>query len=1102
MTATVRSVRVVMEAEVAKYVADMRMAGRETDKAFDSLDNRLKGVNTRLAETDRRLQALSKTDRDVAASVGAMNTRLAEADTRILAVGNSADRSRNKLDTFSGRAGILLQLLAGFGPSLIPIGAVGIPAVAGLAGQLGFAAGAGGAAVLAFQGIGDALDDIEKARLDPTVANLEAADLAVRRLAPAAQDLVAHLEALRDEGRLLQFTAAEGFLPGIDAALYQLEARIPQARRVLTEISTAAGEALADGAESIASDRWDVFFRYLRDEARPTLDGVADSVGNVSHGVFELLAATTPLQRDFTAWLRRSTESFDEWATRLDSDPEFLEFLAYVRENGPQVAETAGSVASAFVEIVEAAAPLGGPTLQILEALADVVGAIAGSDLGTPILTGLAALSLYNRGAAITARINKTAWGGEAIANLKGYQGGLFSVVSAQDRARTSATQLAAAERERVAANRAALATAAKGAALVGGLAIASSGAADSIGLTNTASLALMGTLGGPWGIAVGSAIGLAMDMAAANNDVSDSLAAIEAALPDLEPTNSSMSRFSALIKQAEQDLDRLKADVGEGFGAAGPMDPSQNLAGFKNWAEGIFGSSDVEEAEAELARYNDQLAATRVGLGPVLSMVPGLGSVFETAGIQVGSANDAMSTSMRQVAAAARYEAESIQVAIDAMREKRAEALRGLNAELDYEQAIDDARRALKDNGKTVDETTDKGRANLRALYAMAAGWNEQSDAAKNARGSLREARQEFIETATAMGMGEEKARRLARRLFEIPERVLTKVETETTDAERKIRAIKQQLNSIDRSIDVYVNIRRPNAGGLGPQIDFARGGYTGDGGKHEPAGIVHRGEFVVDAERTRRDRGMLESRYGRLPGYAGGGMVGSPRQAWHSIQDDWADDLTAAAGGAAHGLRGLEKQLAKAEKAYDRQSAVVDRWKARYDQIASSAADSVKSELFTSSGNVWAAGGGMSDPLSVLDSDIANIEAMERLRARLARRGLDDGALEAAAAGGLAGLQQIAGYSPAELAEYERKFNLRDHLAGQYGQGLATAVVGDELKASNKKLDRLIDRVHDVERAIKTADDGNREGHKQAPKDFAESLDNLAGAAARRAN
>jgi tape measure domain-containing protein len=47
-----------------------------------------------------------------------------------------------------------------------------------------------------------------------------------------------------------------------------------------------------------------------------------------------------------------------------------------------------------------------------------------------------------------------------------------------------------------------------------------------------------------------------------------------------------------------------------------------------------------------------------------------------------------------------------------------------------------------------------------------------------------------------------------------------------------------------------------------------FAKGGYTGDGGKYEPAGIVHRGEFVIDKEKTKRFRPMLEQiQMGRNP-------------------------------------------------------------------------------------------------------------------------------------------------------------------------------------------------------------------------------------------
>lgn len=40
-----------------------------------------------------------------------------------------------------------------------------------------------------------------------------------------------------------------------------------------------------------------------------------------------------------------------------------------------------------------------------------------------------------------------------------------------------------------------------------------------------------------------------------------------------------------------------------------------------------------------------------------------------------------------------------------------------------------------------------------------------------------------------------------------------------------------------------------------------FAEGGYTGDGGKYEPAGTVHKGEFVMTKERTQQYRPFLEA-------------------------------------------------------------------------------------------------------------------------------------------------------------------------------------------------------------------------------------------------
>jgi len=108
-----------------------------------------------------------------------------------------------------------------------------------------------------------------------------------------------------------------------------------------------------------------------------------------------------------------------------------------------------------------------------------------------------------------------------------------------------------------------------------------------------------------------------------------------------------------------------------------------------------------------------------------------------------------------------------------------------------------------------------------------------------------------------------------------------------------------------------------------IGPT--FANGGYTGSGGKYEPAGIVHKGEYVIDAASTRR---IGVSNLNRLRGYADGGLVDdvSPLMAAR-IASPVAGSMAApvsvpitisidATGADAAGLQRVQQQLASLEK------------------------------------------------------------------------------------------------------------------------------------------------------------------------------------------
>jgi hypothetical protein len=57
-----------------------------------------------------------------------------------------------------------------------------------------------------------------------------------------------------------------------------------------------------------------------------------------------------------------------------------------------------------------------------------------------------------------------------------------------------------------------------------------------------------------------------------------------------------------------------------------------------------------------------------------------------------------------------------------------------------------------------------------------------------------------------------------------------------------------------------------------------YAEGGYTGPGGKYDPAGLVHRGEYVFTKEQTAKAGVSNLHAYARaLDGYAKGGVVGA---------------------------------------------------------------------------------------------------------------------------------------------------------------------------------------------------------------------------------
>ncbi|EFN5058773.1 TPA: phage tail tape measure protein [Escherichia coli] len=182
------------------------------------------------------------------------------------------------------------------------------------------------------------------------------------------------------------------------------------------------------------------------------------------------------------------------------------------------------------------------------------------------------------------------------------------------------------------------------------------------------------------------------------------------------------------------------------------------------------------------------------------------------------------------------------------AQRESEAQRLRDVYG--DNPQALAKATSALKNTWSAEEQLRGSWMAGLKS------GWGEWAESAMDSFSQVKS-----VATQTFDGIAQNMAAML-------------------TGSEQNWRGFTRSVLSMLTEIflkQAMVGI----VGSIGSAIGFAGGGFTGTGGKYEPAGIVHRGEFVFTKEATSRIG--VGNLYRLMRGYADGGYVGgagSPAQ------------------------------------------------------------------------------------------------------------------------------------------------------------------------------------------------------------------------------
>lgn len=209
------------------------------------------------------------------------------------------------------------------------------------------------------------------------------------------------------------------------------------------------------------------------------------------------------------------------------------------------------------------------------------------------------------------------------------------------------------------------------------------------------------------------------------------------------------------------------------------------------------------------------------------------------------------------------------------------------------YESAVDDAAKALTDNGKTLDVHSEKGRANGEALDAIARasadvlkGMIDNQAPMSAVTQTFQSQQAQLSRTAQAFGMSKAQADTYARSVLAIPERTDTDVALKgVPEAVRQVQSLTAYLKGLPGSKSVTVRYNEV----LGTTVQ--RGSYAGRITERASGGILPgppsstdnmyisaaSGEYVVNAQATAQHRALLEAiNSGRMPGFATGGVVG----------------------------------------------------------------------------------------------------------------------------------------------------------------------------------------------------------------------------------
>lgn len=844
----------------------------ELRTAATSASSSLRTLSTRAGSADGRIETLSNRTHTLSTHMDSLDGSLRRVGGSMAGVRGSVGSLGSGFSGASGGSRKLLMAAIALAPAIVPIAAAVAPLVPAL-GAAGTAMAVFGAAllpqILAMGKLNEGHKNYKKAVEDSGRTSKEAAEAEkewlkqVSKATPEVRKASASLDVMKDSYKGWTESLATDTLPVATKGFGVLSMLFPKMTPLVRATSVELDRLMNRLAVGVNSKGFDEFMIKLADFSQRTLRAAVD--GMVRFGQ----AMNRGIQSDG-----------------------FREFLAYVRESGPIVGETLANLGRALGKLVAAAADTGIGVLTIVNAFAQLVNALPTEMVSVLLQMAFAIKALQLVTTGLAPAFAAAAAGATGFIRAARF-GGVSSAIAGVTASLT-------------AMQRASIVLAVLTAVVVGinALAEKAKGAPPDVDRLTT-SLKNLGRAGEFTG-----------ELKKAFGDMDGFGKSAERLRFQTEAFDKS-KKFTSLIPMGGL-IDKLTPKIDQLVNGTKSMAAeAERFKAFDTAFANLAKGGHAAEAAKQFAGFEQTLLGTGRTAAEVAAMFPEYSAaVAAIAADQQVAARSMGYFGEQAVAVQAKLDlqkqsADGLRNSLNALNEVYLQARGGVRG---MEAAIDAATASLKENGRTLDENTEKGRANNQALDNLAGATMKAAEAAlvngqgwEAAQAIWERGRGQLLASAQAMGLTEAQAKALADQILATPDKTAV-LRGNMEDLQAKLDAAKAQLASVPDSrkaairaeiadlesklsqarsllggmkTDYWVRVHYQQIGYIpsgGHQFEFAHGGIIGaaGGGPRSRMTLVgEQGPELVDLAPGSRVRSNPDSK--RIAdGMAGGGGGG----------------------------------------------------------------------------------------------------------------------------------------------------------------------------------------------------------------------------------